>query len=168
MLTDAAIILFAIFLYIVCAVLMVMEIFIPSFGLLSLLALGAFLWGAFLFFQIGTTVGWVGLGTAIVVIPTFWIITYKVFPKTSLGRSMVLNNEPRPVGDAIAEKEQLAALVGKSGKTLGPLRPVGGCEIDGLRVACTAEVGFIPKGAEIEVIRVEGNTVTVRTKETTT
>ena len=51
MLTDAAIILFAIFLYIVCAVLMVMEIFIPSFGLLSLLALGAFCGERFYFFR---------------------------------------------------------------------------------------------------------------------
>ena len=166
MLMDIALIVFALFLYIVCAVLTVMEIFIPSFGLLTLLAIGAFVWGVSLFFQVSTAVGWFGVFTAMAVIPTFWVIAYKLFPKTSIGRAMVLKNVSRSVGDAIADKDQLEWLLGKSGKAVGPLRPVGICEIEGRRIVCSAEVGFVPKGTEIEVIRVEGNTITVRTKET--
>ncbi len=166
MLMDIALIVFALFLYIVCAVLTVMEIFIPSFGLLTLLAIGTFVWGASLFFQVSTAVGWFGVFTAMVVIPTFWVITYKLFPKTSIGQAMVLKNVSRSAGDAIADKDDLARLSGKRGRTMGPLRPVGVCEIEGKRVICSAEVGFIPKETEIEVIRVEGNTITVRTKET--
>lgn len=166
MLMDIALIVFALFLYIVCAVLTVMEIFIPSFGLLTLLAIGAFVWGVSLFFQVSTAVGWFGVFTAMAVIPTFWVIAYKLFPKTSIGRAMVLKNVSRSAGDAIADKDQLERLLGKSGKAVGPLRPVGVCEIEGRRIVCSAEVGFVPKGTEIEVIRVEGNTITVRTKET--
>ncbi len=166
MLVDIALVVFALFLYIICAVLTVLEIFIPSFGLLTLLALGAFAWATVVLFQMGTAVGWAGLAAAAIVIPSFWIVTYKLFPKTSVGRSMVLKKVTRPVGDAIADRDRLQDLVGKGGKAAGPLRPVGVCEIDGQRVACSAEVGFVPKGADVEVVRVEGNTVTVRVKET--
>ena len=92
MLMDIALIVFALFLYMVCAVLMVLEIFIPSFGLLTLMAIGAFVWATTLFFQMGTAVGWFGLSAAVVVIPAFWILTYKLFPKSSIGRAMVLKN----------------------------------------------------------------------------
>lgn len=166
MLVDIALVVFALFLYIICAVLTVLEIFIPSFGLLTLLALGAFAWATVVLFQMGTAVGWAGLAAAAIVIPSFWIVTYKLFPKTSVGRSMILKNATRQVNDINDELHRLKQLVGKSGTALGPLRPVGICEIDGQRISCSAEVGFVPKGADVEVIRVEGNLVTVRVKET--
>ena len=79
-------ILFALFLYILCAVVMVLEIFIPSFGLLSVLAVGAFCWATVIFFGLGPMAGWIGLAIAAILIPAFWMLTYKVFPKTAVGR----------------------------------------------------------------------------------
>lgn len=165
MIMNIALIVFAMFLYMLCAVLMVLEIFIPSFGLLTLLAVGAFAWATVVLFQMGTTAGWIGLVAAAAIIPAFWVLTYKLFPKSALGRAMFLKTHPRAVGDAIADKERLEGLMGKRGKAIGPLRPVGICEIDGVRVVCSAEVGFVAKGADVEVIQVQGNTVTVRLKE---
>jgi len=153
---------FAIFLYMLCAALLVFEIFIPSFGLLTLLAVGAFAWATGLFFEIGTTAGWYGLASSAVIIPVFWTITYKLFPHTSVGRAMILKSSPRELGDALPEQERLLPLKGKIGTTVSPLRPVGVCQIDGLRVVCIAETGFIPRNAPIEVVQVQGHTVTVR------
>lgn len=165
MIMDIALIVFGLFLYCVCAVLLVLEVFIPSFGLLTLLAVGAFVWATMVLFQMGSTVGWAGLVAATVLIPAFWVLTYKLFPNSSIGRAMFLKTAPRASGDAIADKERIQNLVGKTGRAVKPLRPVGICEIEGIRVSCSAEVGFVAKGTEIEVIRVNGNTVTVRTKE---
>ena len=165
MMMDIALFVFAMFLYCVCAVLLVLEIFIPSFGLLTLLAVGAFAWATVVVFQMGSVVGWIGLVGATVLIPTCWFLTYKLFPKSSLGRAMFLKTAPRPIGDAISDKEHLETLLGKTGKAVGLLRPVGVCEIDGQRVVCNAETGFIQKDADIEVIQIQGNTVTVRVKE---
>lgn len=165
MIMNIALIVFALFLYILCAVVMVLEIFIPSFGLLTLLAVGAFTWATVVLFQMGSTVGWIGLVAATAIIPTFWVLTYKLFPNSAIGRAMFLKTHPRAVGDAIADKDRLQGLLGKTGKAISPLRPVGVCEIDGARVVCSAEVGFAAKGADIEVIQVQGNTVIVRTKE---
>lgn len=159
---SIAMFVFAMFLYIVCAVLTVMEIFIPSFGMLTLLAIGAFVWATVVLFQMGSTVGWIGVLASMAIIPTFWVLTYKLFPRSSLGRAMFLRTPPRPAGDGIADKEALQQLLGKRGKAIGPLRPVGICQIDGLRVACNAEVGFVPKDADVEVVQVQGSTVTVR------
>ncbi len=155
-------IVFAVFLYMLCAALLVFEIFIPSFGLLMLLAVGAFAWATALFFQMGSTVGWCGLASSAVIIPVCWIFTYKVFPHTSVGRAMILKSSPRELGDALPEQERLAMLVGKNGRTISPLRPVGVCQIDGLRVVCCAQAGYIARNAPIEVVRVQGHTVTVR------
>jgi membrane-bound serine protease (ClpP class) len=44
---------------------------------------------------------------------------------------------------------------------LTPLRPVGTCEINGKRVQCVAETGFITKGTPVKVFTVEGNRVIV-------
>lgn len=153
---------FAIFLYTLCAALLVFEIFIPSFGLLTLLAIAAFAWATGLFFQMGSTVGWCGLASSAVIIPVFWVLTYKIFPNTSVGRTMILKSSPRELGDALPERERLLPLKGKCGTAISPLRPVGVCQIDGLRVVCSAETGFIARNAPIEVVGVQGHTVTVR------
>lgn len=158
-------ILFALFLYVVCAIVLVIEVFIPSFGLLTLLSLGAFGWATMIFFQISTTAGWCGVAAAIVIIPVIWIITYKVFPKTALGRALELKTAGRSAGDAIADQERLLGFAGKSGVAVSSLRPVGVCRIDGQRVVCSAQVGFIDKNAEIEVVNVEGQLITVRIKQ---
>jgi len=166
MIMDIALIVFALFLYCVCAVLLVLEVFLPSFGLLTLLAVGAFVWATMVLFGMGAGVGWAGLVAATVLIPTLLVLTYKLFPKSSLGRAMFLKTDPRAVGDAIADKEQLQTLLGKTGRAVGPLRPVGICEIDGERVVCNAETGFVQKDTDVEVIQVHGHTVTVRVIET--
>lgn len=158
---------FAIFLYMLCAALLVFEIFIPSFGMLTLLAVGAFAWATGLFFEMGSTVGWMGLASAAVIIPIFWILTYKIFPNTSVGRAMILKSSPRDIGDALPEQERLSQLAGKSGTAVSPLRPVGVCQIGGLRVVCIAETGFIARNAAIEVAGVQGHTVTVRLRQQT-
>lgn len=162
---EIAWVVFALFLYVLCAALLVFEIFIPSLGLLTVLAVSAFAWATHVFFQMGTTAGWSGLGAAAVVIPVFWILTYKLFPQTAVGRAMILKSSPRDIGDALPEKEILMPLMGKTGTAISPLRPVGVCQIDGLRVVCSAEVGFIARKTPVQVVGVQGHTVTVRVKQ---
>ena len=117
------------------------------------------------FFQIGTTAGWCGLAAAMVIIPVIWIITYKIFPKTAIGRALELRTARRSLGDAIPDQERLQSFAGKSGTVVSPLRPVGVCRIDGQRVVCSAQVGFIEKNTDIEVVNVEGQLITVRVKQ---
>ena len=162
MLAQIGWMLFALLLYVLCAVLLVLEVFIPSLGLLTVLSLAALGWGIYIFFQISTSAGWFGIGTAIFVVPVIWIITYKLFPLTKLGKTMLLGKVTRAIGDAIPDREQLQRLLGKQGTVIGMLRPVGICDFEGKRIVCMSESGSIEPETHVEVIRVEGNKVTVR------
>lgn len=152
-------------LIILAAVLLVVEIFVPSFGLLSICAIASLAGGIWLFFKESTAAGWIGVGIAVVVVPIVWIITYRLFPKTSFGRSVTLEGPERDRGDAIPDTKDLAKILGETGIVITPLRPVGMCEFDGERLECVAERGYVDKEEKIVVIHVEGTQLTVRLKE---
>ncbi len=165
MLTQALWILFAVVLLILCAILLVFEIFIPSLGLLTATALLCLAGGIYIFFQVSTTVGWIGVWTAVVLIPAVWVIVYKLLPKTSIGRVLELKKVEQAMG-GIPDQEHLESLMGQSGIVLTPLRPVGMCEFDGKKIVCVADTGYIEKQTQVKVIHVEGNKVIVRLLET--
>lgn len=53
-------------------------------------------------------------------------------------------------------------LIGASGLTISPLRPMGTAEIGGERYSAQAEHGMIDPEVKVTVTRVEGNTIFVR------
>lgn len=152
---------FAVFLFALCAMLLVLEIFIPSLGLLTVLALICLGGGIVLFFQISESVGWVGVWTAAVLIPVVWMIVYKLLPKTKIGRILELKKCEDAL-PGIPDQDKLNALEGCTGVVFSPLRPVGVCVFDGKKVVCVSETGFLRKDTNVKVIDVEGNKVTVR------
>jgi len=158
---------FAVFLFLACAVLLVAEVFVPSGGLLSVCAIACVAGGITLFFQQSMQVGWIGVTVAIVLVPTVLIITYTIFPKTRFGRAVTLTPPERTAGDAIPDTDQLQALIGEQGTVKSPLHPVGVCEFSGHRVECVAETGYVDAGATVMVIRVQGTQLTVRVLEST-
>jgi len=156
---------FAVFLYFVCAVLIVAEVFVPSGGLISICALACLIGGAVIFFQYSTTAGWIGAGIASVMIPVVLIFAYKIFPKTRFGKSVTLTPPKRQQGDAIPDTSELKELLGEVGVVLTPLRPVGMCDFAGQRVECVAESGYVDKDKKVKVINVESTQLTVRIVE---
>ncbi len=153
---------FAIFLYFACAVLIIAEVFVPSGGLISLCALACLIVGAVIFFQHSATAGWIGIGIAFVMIPGVLIFAYKIFPKSRFGKSVTLNPPERQQGDAIPDTSELKELLGEVGVVLTPLRPVGMCDFSGQRVECVAEGGYVDKDKKVKVIDVESTQLTVR------
>ncbi len=154
--------LFAVLLYVACAVLIVAEVFVPSGGLLSIAALACAVGGVAIFFRISTLAGWLGVFVAVLMIPLLLIGAYRLLPRTRFGRDVILAGPARERGDAISDTPELIKLLGQTGKVLTPLRPVGTCLFSGRRVECVAEAGYVQKGAAVKVIRVEGTQLTVR------
>ena len=157
---------FAVFLYFVCATLIIAEVFVPSGGLISICALVCLIGGLMIFFHSSKTAGWVGIVVAIVMIPSVLIVAYRIFPKTRFGKSVTLTPPQREQGDAVPDTERLKKLLGAEGSVLTPLRPVGMCDFAGERVECVAESGYVDKGKRVKVINVESTQVTVRIVET--
>ena len=153
---------FAVFLYFACAVLIVAEVFVPSGGLISVFAIGCLVGGMAIFFHYSVVAGWIGVGIAVVMIPVILVIAYRMLPKTRFGKSVTLNPPQREQGDAVPDTAQLKELLGAVGVVLTPLRPVGMCDLSGQRVECVAESGYVDKGNKVKVIDVESTQLTVR------
>ena len=153
---------FAVFLYFACAVLIVAEIFVPSGGLISICSLACLVGGIAIFFHHSLVAGWIGVGIAAVMIPAVLIYAYRIFPKTRFGKSVTLTPPKRRQGDAIPDTDILKELLGAEGVVLTTLRPVGMCDFSGQRVECVAESGYVDKGKKIKVINVESTQLTVR------
>ena len=109
MLPQVLWILFAIALMVACAILLVVEIFIPSLGLITIFALACLAGGIGIFFQLG--LGWIGVWTAIGLVPIVWFFVYKWLPKTKLGRILELKKVEQANG-GIPDLPQLQSLLG--------------------------------------------------------
>jgi membrane-bound serine protease (ClpP class) len=158
-------IILAIFLFLLCAALLVAEIFVPSFGLIGLCALASLIGGIAIFFKLSPTAGWVGIIVAVVMIPAVLVFAYKIFPKTNFGKTVLLDGPKKKRGEGISDAEELEALLGQKAIVISPLRPVGMCDFSGTRLECVAESGYVEKGKTVEVIKVEGTQLTVRAIE---
>ncbi len=156
---------FAVFLYLACAALIVAEVFVPSGGLISICAMACLIGGVAIFFHYSTIAGIVGVGVALVMIPSVLIIAYKIFPKTRFGKSVTLTPPKRQQGDAVPDTPELKDMLGAVGVVISPLRPVGMCDFSGQRIECVAESGYVDKGKKVEVIRVQSTQLTVRVIE---
>ncbi|MBE0537960.1 MAG: hypothetical protein IH624_20050 [Phycisphaerae bacterium] len=156
---------FAIFLFIVCAVMLVLEIFVPSFGLLTVMAIGALAGGIMICFEFGAATGWIGTGVAAVVVPIVWYTCYRLIPRTGLGKVLILQKPQGGRGDAISDRLQLEGMLHQEGRVISPLRPVGMCDFNGKRLECVSETGYVERDKHVEVIRVEGTQLTVRVTE---
>lgn len=156
---------FAVFLYFLCAALLIAEVFVPSGGLITVCSLACLVGGVAIFFHHSAAAGWVGVITAVVMIPSVLIMAYKRFPKSRFGKAVTLVPPERDKGDAIPDTDRLKELLGSRGLVLTPLRPVGMCDFSGQRVECVAESGYVDKDRIVKVIRVEGTQLTVRAEE---
>lgn len=157
--------LLAIFLYLICAALIIAEVFVPSGGLISICAMACLIGGVAIFFHHSNVAGIIGIGVAIVMIPSVLIIAYKVFPKTKFGRSVTLTPPERQEGDAVPDTAELKNMLGAVGTVITPMRPVGMCDFSGRRIECVAEGGYVDKGQKVKVIRVQSTQLTVRVIE---
>jgi membrane-bound serine protease (ClpP class) len=155
----------AVFLYFACAALIIAEVFVPSGGIISICAFACLIGGGVIFFRHSTTVGWIGVIIAIIMIPSVLIFAYKLFPKTKFGKSVILAPPQRRAGDAIPDTDEIKDLLGAVGQVITPLRPVGMCDFSGQRVECVAEGGYVDKDKKVKVINVESTQLTVRVVE---
>jgi membrane-bound serine protease (ClpP class) len=95
-------------------------------------------------------------------VPSLLVGAYKILPRTRFGKQVILAPPVRQRGDAISDASELSTLLGRVGRVLTTMRPVGMCDFDGRRVECVAESGYVPRDKMVKVIHVDGTQVTVR------
>ena len=146
--------------------LMVLELFIPSGGLIAITAAGCAVAGVVCLFRVSTVWGVVGVLTIVVLGPTVMSFAFKVWPHTPIGRKMLGERPPEQVeAERRAEEEERQrrlALLGMEGIVLSDLRPVGVVEINGQRYDALSEESLIRAGQRVRVSIVEPNQIKVR------
>ncbi len=92
----------------------------------------------------------------------FAVVFFKIFPRTSVGKQVILQNSEAQEDGYVAQKTERAALIGQIGVTLTWLHPSGTAIFDGRRFDVVTEGEFIEKNREVEVIDVEGMRIVAR------
>lgn len=143
---------------------LVLEVFVPSGGVLGFLSVMALLAGVTLaFVEQGAWFGMATLAVTGMAVPVALGLAFRLFPETPLGRR-VMPAPPRPdevVPDA-DRRTLLRGLVGRRGRTTTELLPWGGVDVDGVPYEAVSESGPIAKDVVIEVAGVQGGAVVVR------
>jgi membrane-bound ClpP family serine protease len=143
---------------------MVLEVFVPSggvLGFLSVVAIVAAIVTAFA--EQGVAFGMAVLATACVAVPAVLAVAFRWFPETPLGRRVL---PPPPAPDDVlpgAEgRRRLRGFVGRRGAAVTELLPWGRVLIDGETFEALSEAGAIPAAAAVEAVGVEGAALVVR------
>jgi len=150
----------------ISAVLLIVEVFVPSAGVIAAISGISALAGVIILWMHDTAWGLAGLLTTLVLGPTMLYWAFKMMPYTPMGRAL-LGGRPDEELDAreLSERERLMsrrALVGLTGTALNDLRPVGDIEIDGEQFEALAELGWVEAGSPVVVTHADGLEIKVR------
>ncbi len=153
------------------------EIFVPAAGLIGLGGGGMIVAGVVLgYVYHDPLTGTIVLFTALIVTPAAIVLGLKTFPKTPLGRRLILGdqgtNAPRrrdapsggPTSTLVSSIALPAAALekGDEGEALSTLRPSGTARFGKLKLSVVTSGEYIERGTPVRVVRVEGNRVIVR------
>jgi membrane-bound serine protease (ClpP class) len=145
-----------------------LEAFIPSGGLISVVAIGLMIVAVVLaFMHHGQMTGVVFTAAGILLVPAGLILGFYFLRRSPMGRRLMLSRSQTVESGYVVQDETAEAMVGKTGVTLSVLRPTGLARIDGRRYDVLTAGEQIEKGVEIEVRDVSGNTIVVRRKRET-
>lgn len=150
----------SVLLFIIGAVLVVAELFLPG-GIAGILGFSA-LAGSILL--AGDNVKWMGVSLviAMAISITAMILMVKVFgKKMKFFKKMILNDATNTESGYVSNVNR-SELLGKTGITKTPFRPSGTMMMEKERIDAVSEGGFIAPGKEVVVVKVEGARIVVR------
>ena len=143
------------------AALMIVEVFLPGFGLPGVS--GIVLIGA------GTVIIWLkagaltALATLLVVIAVLAVlISYMMRRATEGGAHARIFLREK---EELRSGEDMQVLLGKQGRTTSVLRPAGIGDFDGVRLNVVTEGNFIERDKPIEIVNVDGARIVVRERQ---
>jgi len=143
---------------------MVLEVFVPSggvLGFLSVVAVGTAVVTAFL--EAGPAVGLAVLAAVVAAVPAVLAVAFRVFPETPLGRRVL--PPPPTLDDVLPEadrRRRLRGLVGHRGRAESELVPWGTVEVDDTLLEARSDGGPIARSAAVEVVGIDGGALVVR------
>lgn len=142
-----------------CA-LIVLEVFVPSGGFLSILAAAAFI-GAIgvAFYYNGPLAGVSLMLISVVIVPIIAALAFKYWPLTPMGRAFL---GELPDETVVSPSDPRRALIGRIGVARSKMLPAGAVLIDGRLFDAVSQGMAIDPEQFVVVTEVRGNRVVVR------
>ncbi len=142
----------------------VLEVFVPSGGVLGFVSLAAIIAAiATAFLELGVGAGTAMIALSVVVVPVILGLAFRWFPETPLGRRVLpAPPEPADVVPDAPRRRRARDLVGQPGRTTSDLLPWGTVEVGSETLDGVSEGGPIDAGSEIIVVASQGAAVVVR------
>lgn len=138
------------------------EIFLPSGGLLSLVAAGLFGYSLFIVFNdISTMAGTYFVLADLFIIPILVAVGLKILAHSPA----TLRNTLSSANGVVSQSPVLANFMGCEGKSLTDLHPSGTAIIADQRMDVVSRGEYIEKNNDIVVVEVTGNQIIVKQKE---
>lgn len=148
-------------LYTVGSLILIIELFLPSHGILGILGLCTLGFAVYETFLVSNVLGLIGLAILAIVLPVGLIVAVRTWHRTPLGKRISPPNPEIGEEDRLP-LEALKSIIGQRGRSITLHRPVGTCEFQGRRLECKAEQNLIPKDTEVEAIGLVDRTLIVR------
>ena len=158
--TNLAVILF----FLAGTALLVIEVFMPGFGIAGIS--GLVLEGVSIALMFANHGPLAALGLTILVLALIGVVisvTLRSATKGRLSHSAFILKKAETASDGYtATQSDLDVFVGKEGVVTTTLRPVGMVEIDGVKLNVDSDGEFVPKGTPVRVTRTDGLRLIVR------
>jgi membrane-bound serine protease (ClpP class) len=138
---------------------LVLEIFIPSGGLLSFFAFVAIVGSMVMAFQRDTTTGLSFMAVAVIAVPAAIGLAFKIWPKTPMGKAIL---GEIPSEDELKPEEPRRTLVGRVGVAKSLMLPSGSVLVDGQLIDAVSQGIPIDPGDPVVIVEVRANRVMVR------
>jgi membrane-bound ClpP family serine protease len=145
-------------------ILLITEAFIPSGGLIGILAIGCLLLSLYQAFTVPSApnLGWKFVVAELVLIPIVMVVAIQLWPKTPLARRIFLPPPSLEDVETAHTRQRFDHLMGEFGRALTPLRPSGLVDFEGRRLNAMAEEGLIEAGSLVRAVRVQSGILIVR------
>ena len=146
--------------------LLIVEAFIPGFGAAGISGMAAGLGAIVLTWINHGAVKALGLTVVFLAILAIVVtMSLRSAAKGRLSKSRIVLNESESNNDGYTAADDLQVFVGKEGKAVTKLRPVGSADFDGVRLNVVSDGEFIEAGTVVRVVRTEGSRVLVKPVE---
>lgn len=143
-------------------VLLVIDIFVPTAGVLSVTSLCVGIAGVVCLYQHSVTWGLIGTLLLVVGAPVIFFVGLQVMPNTPIGRKLIGPSAEELEGPVPPRQAAMAKLVGQEGEVLTDLRPIGTIRIGDQRYDALSETSMVRAGSRVRVVSVEGSELKVR------
>lgn len=140
-----------------------LEVFVPSGGILGVLSVCTIFAAIYMGFRQSPSVGFSVLAGAALGVPILVALALKLWPHTPIGKRMTLQGpHEEEVVPVLPEQQAAATLVGRVGQARTKMLPGGIITVDGRSWDAVSEGEPIDPGEPVRVVALRGNWLVVR------